>query len=524
MQVKDEAYFLANRLDTKMTSNQVLSAAAGLGPLPPVIRYFDEYEEEIRALDPAASKWSIRANGVVWNLNFAEFSTGVSLILKHFSMARLHKNAVTGRSYILNLISNTNITENIILLACSSPQSAIEYLRTDIRTLTNVRDLSGLFPALKSLLYFFCDSSFSGWNTGFFHILRTIRSPVKKSKHRTVRDGSAILSFEEERKIIEHFDDLNDRILRGYAEDFSTEELRDACVLFWNYAHGMRPIQIANRNISHVRLRNNPDRHPIIHVTFRYAKQRSTAKFMEQTRKMKRDWTPMMDAWLKRRGELDPGSEFDRPMSLFGLSPQRVTDSIAASTEQITGIRRLPYDLRHSAAQRKADAGCSRLELAEFLMHHDIDTANFYIDMSPTQAEKINQALGLSPLFQSIDKALKSRSVDVGELLRMPTDNQIGAAPHGHLIAGIGGCALGQSLCTKTPALACYECPKFMYLRDIKVHRAARDAVREIVQEFIAAGRTDRASPAFLQLRQTVEVIEAIIDDLERNSKAEPAQ
>lgn len=245
---------------------------------------------------------------------------------------------------------------------------------------------------------------------------------------------------------------------------------------------------------------------------------------MEQTRKMKRDWTPMMDAWLKRREEQDLLIGFDRPMSLFGLSPQRVTDSIAASTEQITGIRRLPYDLRHSAAQRKADAGCSRLELAEFLMHHDIDTADAYIEMSPTQAEKINQALGLSPLFQSIDKALKNRSVNVDELLRLPADHQIGAAPHGHLIAGIGGCALGQSLCTKTPALACYECPKFMYLRDIRVHRAVRDAVRAIVQEFVTVDRTGRSSPAFLQLRQIIEGIEAIIDDLERNNEAEPAQ
>src|SRR3546814_20380383 len=112
-------------------------------------------------------------------------------------------------------------------------------------------------------------------------------------------------------------------------------------------------------------------------------------------------------------------------------------------------------------------------------MHSDIDTADAYIEMSPTQAEKINAALGLSPLFQAIDQALKNRSVDVDALLRMPADQQIGAAPHGHLIAGIGGCAIGQSACTKTPGPACSALQKFIYLWDADVHRAVRSPVHE---------------------------------------------
>src|SRR3546814_14069526 len=117
-------------------------------------------------------------------------------------------------------------------------------------------------------------------------------------------------------------------------------------------------------------------------------------------------------------------------------------------------------------------------------MHSDIDTADAYIEMSPTQAEKINAALGLSPLFQAIDRALKNRSVDVDALLRMPADQQIGAAPHGHLIAGLGGCAIGQSACPKTPAPACYDCPKFMDLTAADDPRAAHDPVPPILPKF----------------------------------------
>jgi hypothetical protein len=54
-----------------------------------------------------------------------------------------------------------------------------------------------------------------------------------------------------------------------------------------------------------------------------------------------------------------------------------------------------------------------------------------------------------------------------------------------------------------------------MYLRDAEVHRAARDSVQQIVQEFVASGRTDRVSPAFMQLREVVEIIDAIVEDLD---------
>lgn len=230
---------------------------------------------------------------------------------------------------------------------------------------------------------------------------------------------------------------------------------------------------------------------------------------------MKRDWTPIFVKWLQQRQAIDRKVLFDREDSLFGISPHEVTLVVAELTEQITGIRRTPYELRHTAAQRKADAGCTRLELAEFLMHSDIDTADAYIEMSPTQAEKINAALGLSPLFQAIDTALKSRSVNIDELNKLPEDQQISGAPHGHLIAGIGGCAIGQSFCPKTPALACYDCHKFMYLREIAVHEAARDSIRSIVAEFVSTSKGDRVTPAYGQLRRVLDTIEAIIADLE---------
>src|SRR3546814_9676897 len=104
------------------------------------------------------------------------------------------------------------------------------------------------------------------------------------------------MSFEEERGIVAFFDDLSTDLVTGQADKIPDELLRDACILVWNFQHAMRPIQIANRNANHVRLRHSKDGEPIVHVTFRYAKQRPGARAKEQTRKLKRDWAPLMEA------------------------------------------------------------------------------------------------------------------------------------------------------------------------------------------------------------------------------------
>jgi len=172
--------------------------------------------------------------------------------------------------------------------------------------------------------------------------------------------------------------------------------------------------------------------------------------------------------------------------------------------------------MRHTAAQRLADIGANRLTIAEFLTHEDINTANAYIENSPSQAEIVNQALSQSPVFRRLDEEIKRRSITSAQHEQLEPDKRIMNAPNGHPIVGIGGCAIGQSFCTKTPALACYTCPKFMFLRDdVEVHRNALAAAQSIVREFIEAAPSGRNTPAFAQLRQTIEVMQAAIAEIE---------
>jgi hypothetical protein len=356
-----------------------------------------------------------------------------------------------------------------------------------------------------------------GWTEDDLYALRQIHNPLASPRQSPLADGEALLGLVEQRAINEHFEDLALHIAEA-PRGMPWQDLRAAAMLYWNYSNGFRPIQIAKLSTEDVRIRAGSDAHPTPTAAVRvaYVKQRQSRTKRFSVRRMRRTWTPIMATWMQTRAAPEIASTCDRPRSLFGLPPQHVSREITRYVTQITGVRRTPYDMRHTAAQRLADVGANRLTIAEFLTHEDINTANVYIENSPAQAEIVNQALGQSPVFQKLDAEMKRRSMSSAEHARLNPDHQVMDAPNGYPIVGIGGCAIGQSFCTKTPALACYTCPKFMFLRDdVEVHRSALAAAQSIVREFLEAAPSGRHTPAFAQLRQTIETMQAVIADIE---------
>lgn len=81
-------------------------------------------------------------------------------------------------------------------------------------------------------------------------------------------------------------------------------------------------------------------------------------------------------------------------------------------------------------------------------------------------------------------------------------------------MSGIGGCNLGQSLCSKNPVLSCYTCSKFLPLGEIDVHERVLEQFRPIVVEFASASRDNRISPAFVQLKATLDGVRHVIQSL----------
>ena len=481
--------------------------------LPSTIHYFDDYHEverQIRASDP---EWRICLNGHATSFKVGSVPSAFRHVLHALAVVGLPSVPKGTESALGLLLAHPTLLQRTDAAALGGPLLGLSFVRTELATLA---PHSGAADAARALLRAFAHLAWFGWGEDDLHTLRQVRNPLASPKASPVEDGTVLLSLAEHRDINEHFEELAVRIEDH--RDRPWQALRAAAMLYWNYSNGLRPIQLAKLNAEDVRIRCGSPEYPTPSVVVRvpFAKQRPSRIKRFSVRRMRRTWTPIMAAWMERRPDPEVAERFDRSRSLFGLPPKEVSLEITRYVTEITGVRRTPYDMRHTAAQRLADMGANRLTIAEFLTHEDINTANAYIENSPAQAELVNQALGQSPVFRKLDAEIKRRSISSVQHEQLEPDRQIMNAPNGHAIVGIGGCAIGQSFCTKTPALACYTCPKFMFLRDdVEVHRSALAAARHIVQEFLEASPAGRNTPAFAQLRQTIEVMQAVISEIE---------
>lgn len=248
-----------------------------------------------------------------------------------------------------------------------------------------------------------------------------------------------------------------------------------------------------------------------MHLTFRMIKQKSALSSRTPLiRKVKRDWAPIFYEIYTR------GAAASADSYLFGHpSAASISDALSDLLPKILKCSRSATDLRHSGAMRQVDAGASAEDLAEFMGHSSLETGLVYFDSSATQAERVNQALGISETYQRLAKLGKDRFISVEDLATLKGEQQIAGAPHGIPITGIGGCRTGQPSCPYNPITACYGCPKFLPLSEVGVHKQVLADFRGVVKFFHDASRGESESPAYLQLKRTIAEVNSVIEELE---------
>lgn len=488
-----------------------------LPPLPSVIRYLDDFADAWRSIQKpsSSSKWMLQADGSKSVIDFNTFEAPLRDILKHWAawaLARLSATTVDNYYQGLLAIYRTHGPDIFIKSISTSPLKLKEIWHLEILP------RHGQFPlrSFKSYLFFACDMALGELSPGYSDFIGSFKLP-KTDKYSAVRSGSVFLHADEEATIVDYLDDINARNL----SNIEFEELRLACILCLSYQHAMRPIQIAKVRLSDVRI--YPDANgepPVIHITFYRAKQRSTSKRLPMVRKIKREWAFIFErVYAMRSTDASYFTEKEAlEDSLFGITPISVSKVIAKATDEISGVRRTANHLRHSAAQRHVDAGASQVELAEFMGHSYADTGLVYFDASPAQADRINKALAISPVYSKVAEIAETRTINKAELLRVAPEHQIGGLPHGIPIAGIGSCEIGQSLCSKNPILSCYSCRKFMAVAEVDVHREVLKKLRPVVRFFYDESRGEANSPAYIQLRRTLESVQAVIYKLDEDA------
>lgn len=500
--------------DQQPNSGQILRQVLAQFPsLPSIIRYYDDFDDKLRSIPDfsTADQIVVSCSGSKISVDFAAFGYAYGTLLKQLFVF-LNANDYRMSTICFQISWFAKLPEKTISdLLAVKPGEMNRWWATE-RSQAHYKKV---FESLKSLLRMLCANIVNDWSPDYLSFIAGLPLP-SVDKYAAVRTGDVFLSTEEEAQIVHYFDNLAAKILSG--ENIDQQTLVEGSALLCSYLFAMRPYQIASLTMRDVRIWREDDTGTLyVHLTFKMIKQRTKSTAYPLTRRVKHEWAPII-------------SEQYRCASAFGRSgadrflgvnsAQAMSQLIVKVATQVAGVNVSATDLRHSAAQRLVDAGASQEEVAEFMGHADITTCLVYYNASPNQAERVNKALGISPVYQQVAKIAHAKFIDPEELAQLKDDQQIAGVPHGVPISGIGGCMSGQLACQFNPITSCYSCQKFMPVIDVTLHKRVLGEMRSVVKFFADISRHDTNSPAFMQLKRTIFSIQQVITELEAPANA----
>jgi integrase len=447
--------------------------------------------------------------GSVYSVRFDQFSPSVATILKHVLVEQLSRE-VTAITIVNRIMGARNFSGcDMTSVVLSNPEKIYPLWIQIVSKYRAARSLS----VIKGILRVLCNYRVGGWSPSYSEYISKSLSLPGKDKYAFLRSGKAFFSIEQESKLVQHIDDTTQSITADQIK-WRYRDLADVGMLVCALQFGMRPMQIARLKINGVHHRIfASDGSSAVHLAFPMAKQRRGTQAVPLVRRVKPEWASVFVELLDRSTKAGtPGTSriFDvSSASEVGARISRVArgllhdDVVSAKT------------FRHSAAQRMVDAGASHEELAAFLGHSNITSSLVYFETSSSHADRINRALGISKVYSKLAKVAHDRFITEEDLAELKGDHQIGGAPHGIPIAGIGGCRSGQPTCPYNPVLSCYGCRRFMPLQNPSVHREVLADLRKVVGFFSASSREETSTPALLQLQRTIVNVQSIVGELE---------
>ncbi|WP_233887968.1 site-specific integrase [Paraburkholderia flagellata] len=490
---------------------------AELPDLPPVIRYYDDFNDRPRSIRAPLEQpvFELLINGNRVNVDFSRLDAQRAFVFKHVFIAILGQDlSVATAALYVSYAHHLNAADVVALLRAGPAGIGPVWAALRARCMP-----VHVYLCAKCLLHLLCTYRLFGWSVEYRAYLHTALPLPTRDAHAGVRSGDVFLGADEEAAIVRYLDEMAATLAVSSVPSVSFDDICDAGMLLCAYQFGMRPIQIAMLARRNVRIwEDTPEGLPTVHLTFHMAKQRNGSKKKPLTRRVKREWAPIfvaIDARWTARDDANSGR-------LFPVRSNYETGSrIASLVRKLIGSEELgtATDLRHTAAQRLVDAGASHEELAEFLGHSYVQTGLVYFRTSASHAERVNRALGASDVYRRVAKFAHDRFISPEELTLLKGEQQIAGVPHGIPIAGIGGCTSGQPACPYNPVTSCYGCRKFMPLHDRAMHESVLASMREVVMFFEQSSRGDAQSPTYLQLQRTIAEIQMVIGELEDESR-----
>jgi hypothetical protein len=177
---------------------------AQLPELPPVIRYYDDFDDTLRSIrNPSGSKrFDIHVDGRVAYMKFDHASEHYSALLKQVVIYLLGEDLAA--STVLKYIHGARHLDSndAIRLLEAGPTSISSFWTTLI-----ARDLPHETYALaKSILKLLCKYQLRDWSESYRDVISALPLPFK-DKYAVVRSGDAFLSANDEAAIVRFFDE-----------------------------------------------------------------------------------------------------------------------------------------------------------------------------------------------------------------------------------------------------------------------------------------------------------------------------
>ncbi|WP_082832756.1 tyrosine-type recombinase/integrase [Thalassospira xiamenensis] len=472
-------------------------------PLPSLIRYFDDYDERYRSIKCPQSTncWDVRINGRDEYIDFSWAEEGMNTVLKHWVADGL----LTGRrcnamnSYLGEFRSwwfGTDSDLFIQLLKTRPDQLPSFWVSGIMPTLLGKSDAT----AIKSLLRFLCRRNFAEWHPAYTQTVSALPTPHRDLYGR-IRSGECFIPAEHQLVFANKLNAVSKRMnSKPNSNLLSINDLKSYCILSLCFQYGLRPGQIARISKSDIRIFETG----AIHVAFPLMKQRKDSS--RAIRRIKREWCILFRAYKEHAPS--------PPIKFFDFTPSEVSQTVRTITKALAGKTYTAGDFRHTASQRLVDSGASAVSVAEFLGHSTLTAGSVYYDTSTNQAELVNKALSISPIYSTIHQVAHTRTLSRYALERTSEEKIVGGMPHGIPITGIGKCMVGQPNCQLNPIFSCYNCRHFVALNEPQIHTAALKDLRKVARSFFDAERLTNATPAFLQLQETLNAIERTLTDL----------
>jgi hypothetical protein len=276
--------------DASATGGSVDCVVAALPALPPVIRYRDEFDDTHYSIrhPERMMVFELKICGRTVKVDFTRYEEKHALLLKHVFLYLLGMDLAvsTATDY---LISAAHLTREDITDIVRAGPWKIRSVWAALRA----RELPhSTYIAAKSLLRLLCCYRLQGWSNSYSAYITDVLPLPAQNRYAGVHSGDVFLSADEEAAIVRHLDETVTALTSG--AQVPREAVCDTGMLLCAYQFAMRPIQIAMLSMRNVRIwSDSRDGSPTVHLTFHMAKQRSKAKRLPLTRRVKREWAPL---------------------------------------------------------------------------------------------------------------------------------------------------------------------------------------------------------------------------------------